>query len=698
MTFLPLLLLLSFLVLPCRAQPLPADSLERLMSIHTMVGTDRANTLSAGLFGRGSEEHGQTLPGVLVPNGQNIWTPQTRDTELKCVAPFYYPDTLFQGLRCSHWIVGGCTQDYASFTLAAVSGPLRLSAAERATPFSHQQEQSHPHFYQVLLPRERLSVRVTALSHAAIVQFTALADTVVHIVMQPNSDEAMGSVQVDTLHRRVTLRNPVHRIYQGWGESAGFSGHMVVTYPSRGLVGWGVDSCYAHLSYRLSAGQTLELRAATSMRSAAGAWDNLRCEARDISFQQMQTAAARLWLRRLGAIDVDDDDPAAVTQFYGALYRTLFLPREFSDCGEAQPYYTDFSMWDIYRAQLPLYNLLWPSLSGAFMRSLVAMGQRGGWLPVFPCWDSYTAAMIGDHAAAALADAAVCGVEGFDRQEAYRLMLQNATQSPSERDYLDGKGRRALRSYLRYGYVPLEDSVPHAFHTHEQTSRTLEYAYDDWAVAQMARLLGRTSDYDSLMLRSRNWRHVINPLTGYADGRHADGSWLSCTDVVSRQSFITEGAPCHYTWYVPHDVGALIRHVGRQRFAANLDSMFLEGRYWHGNEPCHQVPYLFNYLAEPEKTARWVRHILRTEYNDTPGGLSGNDDAGQLSAWYVFSSMGFYPVCPASGEYQLGECQFRRVTLHFEDGGSFVITPRFTRRARRTLRLQEMGRGGSSEP
>lgn len=244
-------------------------------------------------------------------------------------------------------------------------------------------------------------------------------------------------------------------------------------------------------------------------------------------------------------------------------------------------------------------------------------------------------------------------------------------------------GRRALDSYIKYGYIPMEDSVKEAFHTCEQTSRTLEYAYDDFAVAQMAKALSKDADYNRLMDRCRNWRNVINPATGWADGRHADGSWQGCTDLVSRQSFITEGSICHYSWYVPHDIQHLIyRMGGEQAFEQKLDMMFglsdsVSARplYWHGNEPCHQIPYLYNYIGKPEKTRRVIRHILDTEYNDTPGGLSGNDDAGQMSAWYMFSAMGFYPVCPAFPLYQCGVTTFDKVTFNLENGKTFTVLP-----------------------
>jgi len=702
------------------------EHLRQLCALNTMVGTAPANTKTAGLFGKGSEEHGQTLPAVLSPNGQNFWTPQTRDTEKKCVAPYYYTDSLFQGFRNSHWIVGGCTQDYGSFTLSAFSGEWgRMKTPEgRASRFSHHEEISHPHYYAVSLPDEHLKLEMTGSSHAAIFRITPEKDGEVHVFLMPNSDENQGYIKADTINKVVYGYNPVHRIYQGWGDPAGFSGHFLLKYSDEmakivnpgDILGGKNWPNGVLMTFHGKAHKPIVLKAASSFTGREGAEHNLAAEAEGISFDEMAENTANAWIRRLHAIDVEDRDTAKVNQFYGALYRASFLPREMSDVDGCYPkfaggacisssssspslssfpslsssprrYYGDFSMWDTYRAVHPLYNIIAPKESADMMQSLVTMYEQGGWLPIFPCWNSYTAAMIGDHCSVALADAYVKGVSGFDYEKAYEGMRKNAFETPASfDDYKNGMGRRALKSYLKYGYIPLEDGVKEAFHQDEQTSRTLEYAFDDFAVAQMAKALGKHQDYAELMRRSENWRNVINPRTGYCDGRHAPkqlrgkksdgGLFEGNTDLVHRKPYITEGATCHYTWYVPHHVEGLVEMMGgKERFEAKLDSMFTQGRYWHGNEPCHQIAYLYDYIGKPEKTAQRVAHILDTEYNDTPGGLSGNDDAGQMSAWYLFSSMGFYPVCPATDRYMLSAPRFQKVTLNMEGGRQFVITP-----------------------
>ena len=706
------------------------EHLRQLCDLNTMVGTAPANTKTAGLFGKGSEEHGQTLPAVLSPNGQNFWTPQTRDTEKKCQAPFYYTDSLFQGIRNSHWIVGGCTQDYGSFTLAALGGKLRLKPEERATPFSHTDEISHPHYYAVHLYKEHLKLEMTGSSHAAIFRITPEQDGPVHIVLNHNSDAGEGYLEIDPQNKTIYGYNPVHRIYQGWGEPAGFSGHFMLraydvtgsplaTKGTQEIVDSGCDSLCAWFTFNGKANEPIILKAATSFTSKENCEDNFAVEAEPHDFDSMMEHLAKQWIERLHTIDVEDTDTARVNQFYGALYRASFLPREMSDASGGYPkfadgsivapresnprkYYGDFSMWDTYRAVHPLYSIIAPKESADMMQSLVTMYEEGGWLPIFPCWNSYTAAMIGDHCSVALADAYIKGIRDFNVEKAYEGMRKNAFETPaSYEDYKNGMGRRALESYLKYGYIPMEDSVKEAYHREEQTSRTLEYAFDDFAVAQLAKALGKDQDYQELMRRSENWRNVINPKTGYCDGRHAPrqisrrkndgGLFEDNTDFIHRKPWITEGAACHYTWYVPHNVEGLVEMLGGPRkFEAKLDSMFTEGRYWHGNEPCHQIAYLYDFIGKREKAIQRVAHILDTEYNDTPGGLSGNDDAGQMSAWYIFSSMGFYPVCPATDRYMLSAPRFQKITLNFDNGKHFVITPESLPRDRNYITHHEI--------
>lgn len=680
------------------------DDTDRLKWVDTRVGTAPSETRTAGLFGRNTEELGQTLPAVLVPNGMNFWTPQTQDTELKCKAPYYYRHDKLQGFRNSHWIVGGCTQDYGSMTLMPLFGKLRTTPLARASRFSHDAEVATPAYYSVDLPDEHLTAEMTATSRAAIFRFTYDKSGDAWLVVNPNSDEGQGWIEVDAENGVIRGYNPVHRIYQGKGEPAGFSGYFVV-YTDRKPVECGTyhndeilsqtdvantTGIGAFMKFKVRKGESILVKAASSFTGIEGAENNLRAEIPHWDFDKTHRDLCRVWQRRLGIIEAEGGDADAMGKFYGSIYRASFLPRAFNDVDGRYPsfgggntveripdgatYYEDFSMWDTYRALHPLLNIIAPHAAGEMMQSLVLKAEQGGWLPIFPCWNSYTAAMIGDHCIAAIGDAYLKGIRNFDIDKAYRFMRKNAFETPGTyAEYASGKGRRALQSYLRHGYLPLEDSVKEAYHKCEQTSRTLEYAYDDFVLSRIAAVLCKTDDACVLGERAGNWRNVIDSVSGYAAGRYANGEFLR-TNPFDFAKYITEGAPCHYTWYVPHDPQGLMAHLGGSEiFVAKLDSMFTHGRYWHGNEPCHQVAWMFNYAGQPAKTQQYVRHIMETEYFNSPGGLAGNDDAGQMSAWYVFAAMGFYPVCPGSDEYAIGSPSFKSLTINLENGRQFVM-------------------------
>jgi predicted alpha-1,2-mannosidase len=361
------------------------------------------------------------------------------------------------------------------------------------------------------------------------------------------------------------------------------------------------------------------------------------------------------------------------------MYHALQHPRLFSDADGTYPafaggwplkkmtnghYYDDFSMWDIYRAQLPLLQILQPARVNQFVSSMIAKAQQGRWLPIFPCWNSYTAAMIGDHVTAFIASSWAKGIRNYNVEAAYHYMRQNAFAMAKTEDYVNGKGRRALISYLQYGYIPMEDSVPEAFHKNEQVSRTLEYAYDDYALSVVAKGLNKTGDYKLLRKRAFNYRNVFDSTVGLVRGKYSDGRWYEPFNPDKREPYITEGTPRQYTFYVPHDVNGLAKLMGGTKGLEDaLDTLFAKNEYWHGNEPGHQIPFMYNYTASPWKTQQVVRNILQEEYSDGAGGLSGNDDAGQMSAWYVFAAIGLYPVDPVSGEHLLCSPAFDRISL-----------------------------------
>lgn len=692
-----------FVTFPCFAQKTP------IQYVNPLIGSAPAATESARRHSEAASElRGQISPAIGWPHGMTTWTPQTRATETKCIAPYYYNDTKINGFRGTHWLNGSCVQDYGSLTIMPFAGNLQVSPAERASTYSHSQEVATPAYYSVELQDLDIKAELTGAQRTGFLQFTFRKNEPAYILIEPNSDEGEGTVEINPERQEIIVTNPVHRIYQGNGQSAGFSGHYVITF-EKPFKSYGVwksndvkkgqklakgtkkgENVGGFVEIDISSNRVVKVKVGSSFAHVEGASKNLMAEIKDWDFGLTQQQAEKAWNQELNKITVQGNEADKV-KFYTALYHTKQTPRLFSDVDGSYPgfaendqiqktngfdYYCDFSLWDTFRAAMPLHVLLQPERSANFMQSLVVKAEQGGWMPIFPCWNHYTAAMIGDHVSAVMADAYVKGVRKFDVEKAYLYLRKNAfVPNPDPKSYEAGKGRRALDSYLKYNYVPLEDSVWQAFHKREQTSRTLEYAYDDFCVGQLAKALGKKQDYTLLSKRALNYQNVINPSTGWARGRHADGRWSQNSDPFAlRTSYITEGSPAQYTWFVPHDVAGLMKQVGgKERFVAKLDTMFEQGKYWHGNEPGHHTVYLYAFAGVPWKTQRWVRQLINDEYTTGAGGLSGNEDGGQMSAWLVFSMMGFYPVCPGKPYYIIGSPSFDEISVKTRSGNTFKI-------------------------
>lgn len=673
--------------------------------VQPMAGSGVATTPAALKHGAGSELFANTIPAVTTPFAMTQWTPQTQTSENKCVPPYRYSDDNFSGIRGSHWLSGSCTQDYGSLTVMPISGHLKTAAADYAVKFSHNDEQSSPYQYDINLKPYSLNASVTSTPRCSIMKFTAGKTDSVYLLITPNSDYNQGFVKIDSTNGEVQGYNTVHRIYQGWGKEAGFKGYFVIRVEKTIATGGtfadskifsvktigNQKNIGAYLGFKLKAGESIVIRIGTSFSSMEGARKNLEAEIPGSDFAAIATKNKAAWEKALSQISLQTTVEKDKRIFYTSFYHAMQQPRLYNDVDGLYPefasvnkigklqsgnYYDDFSLWDIYRAHLPLFEILKPSLINDIAHSLVLKGQQGGWLPIFPCWNSYTSEMVGDHCSSVIASAYLKGITNFDVKEAYRLVRQNAFDTPANKaDYVEGKGRRALNSYLQYHYIPVEDSVPDAFHKKEQVSRTLEYAYDDYATAMMAKKLGKTADYKQLIKRAAYYSNVFDKSTGMVRGRHADGSWVNPYLPDNKSYYITEGTPRQYTFYVPQDVPGLAKLMGGSpKLESALDSLFNKNEYWHGNEPGHQVPFMYNFTASPWKTQQQVRNILANEYGDGPGGLSGNDDAGQMSAWYIFASIGFYPLNPVSGQYLLCSPIFDKVSIRLANGKTFAVT------------------------
>jgi predicted alpha-1,2-mannosidase len=574
---------------------------------------------------------------------------------------------------------GSCTQDYGSATLMPfATDRIDTIKSRPISRFKHQNEVSTAAYYNVLLEDYNINAEITGSVRSGMMRFNYPLGKESYLFVRVNSDKKKGKIGVDKQSNEITGYNPAFRIYQGMGKPAGFSGYFVIQFdkPFKEISQIKTDQ---QLIVSFGKEKCIKVKIGTSFTSLDAARKNLKSEITDWNFEKLANATETIWNQTLGKIQVKNSSQSDLIKFYTALYHCYQLPRIASDVdgsyqGFAQDtlihkavgfdYYDDFSMWDTYRALHPLMTILEPKRSLDMVKSLVAKAQQGGWMPIFPAWGSYTAAMIGDHVSTMIADSYLRGITDFDTKTAYQYMRKNAFDQPTPEEYKDGKGRRALSSYLQYGYIPLQDSVWEAFHKREQVSRTLEYALDDYALSQFANKLGKTDDYNTLLKRSKNYVNVIDPSTGYARGRYADGKWIEPFNPFIKSNFVTEGTPFQYTWYVPQDVPGLIAILGgRGAFVKRLNEFFDGGYYWHGNETDQQAPYLYALAGEPAKTAALVQKIIDEEYGTGPGGLSGNEDAGQMSAWLVCSMIGFYPVCPGKPEYVIGIPAFNEVQI-----------------------------------
>ena len=673
--------------------------------VNPIIGTAPTTTESGLKHGGGTENNAMVQPSVTMPFGMTNWSPQTTNTEKKCTSSYYYNDTLITGFRGSHWLSGSCTQEYGSMAVMPVSGQLVCNPAKRGSSYDHATEISKPDYYKVELGTYHITAEMTATTRCGLLRFTFLNEGEGHIVVNPNSDEGQGFVQVIPEKNEITGFNPVHRIYQGWGKPAGFSGYFVMrlekTAGSYGVfsedqIRNGINQLEnlpnlgAYFSFKVKKGEQVRVKIGTSFVSIDQARKNLDTEIPDFDFETVQLNLKNRWNEILSKIEVETDKPDELVKFYTAMFHSFQQPRIYNDVDGQYPrfdgndrtdticdgnYYCDVSAWDTYRALHPLYNLIAPEYNADMAKSILTMGKVRGWVPIFPKWNSYTAAMIGDHAVSIVAEAYIKGTIDLTEEE-YQLMKHNATESPATfEEYVDGKGRRALPSYLKYGYVPLEDSVQEAFHKKEQVSRTLEYAYDDFCLAQVAKKMGKTEDYEYFAKRGQNYRNVFDPVVNNMNGRFANGTFTKDFDKNKKMFYITEGTPWQYNWYVPHDVEGLIELMGgKEKFNQTLDAFFADGQYWHGNEPGHQIPFMYTYSGESWKSTKEVRNILKTEYGTGPGGLSGNDDSGQMSAWYVFAAIGFYPVCPSLPEYAVSGPVYEKVTIKLGNGKTLVLS------------------------
>lgn len=657
--------------------------------VNPLIGTPFAG-FKEGLGGGG------TMPCVGTPFAMTNFVAQTCENYIGRM-PYVYEDTQIVGFLATHqptvWM-----GDYGCVSVMPQVGELKVLPEQRALNFSHADEISTPQYYAVTMQAADKTIKgeIAAASRCGLFRFTFPASGQSHLIVQAinNTDPRKsfsGYVKIDPDKNEITGYNPDQKSSHLVRTLEKFKGYFVIQFnkPFQAYGTWSGDQIQdgvneqrgkrmgTYVRFKTAADEQIMVRLGTSFISIEQARENLSRETPDWDFDGLVQGTRDIWQENLSRISIEGaaEDQKAI--FYTAMFHALQFPREFSEYGRYYSAfddqihegisYNDFSLWDTFRAAHPLYHFIQPERVNPMIRSLVQMYQQGGWMPKWPN-PTYTNIMIGTHADSVITDAYVKGFRDYDVAAAYEAIRKNAFQPPDcdtrrrwadREEGTDYEARGGLTYYHSLGYVP-EDR------TNESVSRTIEFSYDDFCIAQMARELGKQEDYRRLMQFSQNYRNVYNPETGFMAPRLFNGDWHPHCE-----GGFTEGDPWTYRFGALHDPTGMIELMGGDAaFASALTENFEAGHYRHDNEPGHHYIYLFNYCRRPWKTQELIRkHTSEENYRNEPLGINGNEDCGQMSAWYIFSVMGFYPVAPGSDIFAIGAPQFPKFTLHLTHNG-----------------------------
>ncbi len=639
--------------------------------------------------GNGPIGYGGTMPFVTPPFGMTNWTPQTRQNRLGVVS-YNFDDTTISGFMGTHqpaiWM-----GDYGYVTLMPEVDRLKITPEDRRLPFVHADEHASPDLYSVSMDAgagRTLRTEMSATERCAYLRFTFPANASSIIMVEAARPGVAGFAKVDAARREIIGYNP-DRTDANLGplKLPNFKGYFVVqfrtAFHSSGSYGPTArdpkSATGAYARFHTHAGQVIEVRVGTSFLSIEQARENLAREIPQWDFARTQKTLRAAWNQKLSEVSVEGSSDAQRHIVYTALYHALLYPRVFSEYGRyysafddrihAGSSYTAYSIWDTFRAEFSLLTLLAPERIDGMIQALLQNYQEGGWMPKWPN-PSYTNIMIGTHADSLVAEAMRKGFHGFDRNLAWAAVYKDAMVPPegdTTRRWYDREPHTPFeaRGGLTYskvlGYVPNDKTA-------ESASRTLEDAYDDWCVSQIAARLGKSGDAAYFQDRAHNYQNIFNRSTGFMQARNSDGSW------ASPDAGWTEGNQWVYTFAVLQDLPGLIRLMGgKDVYNALLDQHFSRNHNIHKNEPSHHYGYLYDYSGEPWKTQAKVHEIANAEYADLPAGLDGDDDCGQMSAWYLFTALGFYPVTPASGDYMIGSPLFSSMSLNLANGKRFTV-------------------------
>ncbi|WP_302381057.1 GH92 family glycosyl hydrolase [uncultured Alistipes sp.] len=698
---------LAMLSTACTERPQAENLLPPSEYVTTLMGTQSDYALSTG----------NTYPAIALPWGMNFWTPQTG--KMGDGWTYTYGAHTLRGLKQTHqpspWI-----NDYGQFSVMPVRGNDKLDEESRQSWFSHQSETAKPYYYSVYLADHDIKAEVAPTERAAIMRFTF-----------PESGES--GVVIDAFDRGSAIEVIDDRTIAGYttrnsgGVPENFRNYFVMTfdkpfsgieltdapasykpgskvlYPEGGKSVEG-DHAMAKVHFTTARGEQVNVRIASSFISREQAFQNLK-ELGDMDFEGVKEQARKRWDEVLGAIEVEGGSIDQYRTFYSCLYRSVLFPRKFYEVtadgqvvhyspynGEVLPgyMYTDTGFWDTFRSLFPLLNLVYPSVNAEIQAGLANTYRESGFLPE---WASpgHRGCMVGNNSASVVSDAILKGVT--PEEDVETLYEAMASGTDKVHPTVSSTGRLGHEYYNTLGYIPYNVGI------NENVARSLEYAYDDWCIAQVAAKLGRPAEEQQKWLtRAQNYRNLFDPETRLMRGRNEDGTFQSPFSPYKWGDAYTEGNAWHYTWSVFHDVEGLASLMGgREAFATMLDSVFVVppiyddsyygariheitemqvanmGNYAHGNQPAQHMIYLYNYAGQPWKAQWWAREVMDRLYMARPDGYCGDEDNGQTSAWYVFSALGFYPVCPGSDEYILGSPLFRRATIHLENGAEIEI-------------------------
>jgi predicted alpha-1,2-mannosidase len=640
----------------------------------------------------GTGGHGHTFPGAVLPFGMVQLSPDTRvDGSWDGCSGYHYNDSIIYGFSHTHLSGVGCS-DYGDILVMPMLGKPSADNKVYSSKFSHTTEKAGAGYYEVLLEDDKIKAEVSATLRTGIHKYTF-----------PKTDKAYFIL--DLLHRDKTILSNIRildsvtisgfRISEAWAKEQHTYFILRFSKPFKKME-YALKKEFktsldkkdraegAYFEFDLSDGKPIMVKVALSPTDTDGALRNMEAEAKHWDFDKYKSDAEETWNKELSKIEVQSSDKDKLNIFYTALYHCMIHPSVNMDVdGQYRgrdnkihtakdfTYYTVFSLWDTFRALHPLFTIIDRKRTTDFINTFLWQYDAGHRLPVWELACNETDCMIGYHSVSVIADAVMKGIGGYDTVVIYEAIKAAASYS--------GYGAPI---YANNGYLQVDDE-------HESVSKTLEYAYDDWCIAQVAQKFRQTQDYKYFIKRAQSYKNLFDPSTGFMRPRK-NGGWLTPFDPSEVNNHFTEANSWQYSFFVPHDIDGLIKlHGGDAGFEKKLDELFttssktsgreqaditgLIGQYAHGNEPSHHMAYLYNYIGKPNKTVKHVYRILNDFYKNSPDGLIGNEDCGQMSAWYVLSSMGFYQVCPGAPDFALGAPLFEKVKIHLENGKTFEI-------------------------